>query len=1019
MALTRETLAGIRTLDDLVGLAAALGYQPRCEELALPARHRLGLGQPEVTRAAIVGAHQQLTLYGIVVAVPGRAIMARIAESLALHGSPCLLLGLQAPGVLSAALGGRQLRVSIIEPSAVSAEILGGLAPRPGESGRELATRAAGVLREEGLTTRFFRELTRLHEQTAGAFTGMPRATGDDRRDLALIVLTRVLFLYFVQAKGWLAGRRDFLPSLLDTALRQRRHFHQVVYDPLCFGALSAPLGARTGAARALGDIPFLNGGLFERHALERRFPEASLPNEAWRQLIDELFSRFHFTLREDADADAVDPEMLGRVFEGLMRGDRRRSSGTYFTPRDLLQGVVGEALSAALQGRCGPDVLGIRLLDPAVGSGAFLLEALRQIEHRLGSPADPGEARDRRRTIVRDCLFGVDADPMAVRLAELRLWLALVVDDEAGWNSITPLPNLDRNLRQGDSLLSPMETIHGARLPQSSMLRAVAEQRAEYFAATGRRKSDLSRRLRAEERRVALAATDAELQSLDAHLADAITGRDLFGARGTRDAHRQAQVDEWRRRRRELRLVRRRIHDDDALPFFSYDVHFADVLAAGGFDVVLGNPPWVRGERLPPSTRRQLAARYSTFRAGASRGFAHIPDLSVAFVERAMELTRPGGVIALLLPAKLLRAGYAARLRAHLRRRATVLHLDDRSHAPDSGFDATVFPLACVMRNAPSAPRQRVVVKFDRGAGGVTDESCAADLPLLPDDARSPWLAVSSAVMHELRRLLASGPALHTVFRPRLGVKTGANEVFLRDWALANELPSSCRVPAVQGRDISPFVAEPSACLLAALDASGAPLREPPADVMEWIRGHRSTLLRRSDAGGAPPWALFRTELLKGRWLVVWRDIARRLEAAVLDRSSPRAPVPLNTCYGLIAPDAETASWLVAWLNSPLIRDAAALLAERASGGCFRFSGQTVGMLPVPPAGRDISPLTALGRAALEGKPCDDNELDQVARAALGIGRLAGFDDLRRNAGGDCRPAVPGAGGGGYRLAG
>ena len=399
--------------------------------------------------------------------------MAAAAERLAraTPGERNLLLVLDSPATTLAVAalaphnGGfrpRQLRVALKPPSPVSAEILAGLAARPRDSAVTLAVRAAEVLDEEGLTRRFFRDFSRLHALAAERLAEMPRATAGERRSLALVILTRVLFLYFVQARGWLGGRGDFLPSLLDTALGQGHPFHRAIFEPLCFGALNSPPDRRPRASRALGDLPFLNGGLFERQAIERRYPGAALDNETWRLLFDELFERFHFTVREREDVDAVDPEMLGRVFEGLMARDRRRAQGTYFTPRELLRETVERSLAAALAGRDADAVRRIRVLDPAVGSGAFLLEVLIQLERARAALCPHERPAERRRAIVRDNLFGVDLDPMAVRLAELRLWLALVVHEDTRLDEVAPLPNLDQNLRQGDSLLSPLDLVRG-----------------------------------------------------------------------------------------------------------------------------------------------------------------------------------------------------------------------------------------------------------------------------------------------------------------------------------------------------------------------------------------------------------------------------------------------------------------------------------------------------------------------------------------------------------------------------
>jgi hypothetical protein len=1003
---TRELLSRLRALDDLLELTSALGYAPQADELNGEAQRRLGLAVPALgtRRSAIIGRAGSLAVYGVQADTPSRSAVAaatgRLAQATA--GQQHLLLVLDAAAttlVLATALASegtpavRQLRVPLEDPSPVALEIVQGLAVRPREPALALANRITQTLEEEGLTRRFFREFQRLHCLAAASLTGAPRATDPDRRDLALVTLTRLLFLYFVQAKGWLAGRSDFLPSLLDTALGRGHPFHRRIFEPLCFGALNVPALGRTAIARALGQVPFLNGGLFERHPLEKRFPDAALPNATWRTLFDELFERFHFTVREDGDGDAVDPEMLGRVFEGLMAEAARRDSGTYFTPRALVREIVARAIAAACAGPASRPVERLRVLDPAVGSGAFLLEALQQLERARGALRAGETVAARRRTIVRDNLFGVDTNPMAVRLAELRLWLAMVVDDGAEPADVAPLPNLDWNIRQGDSLLSPLDIPGRGTSVALRQPPAVAERKALYYAASGREKVALGRSIRGDERRWALVAIEASIRSLGGRIADdaAASGCDLFGTPPVRPLSQRARAAVWRRRRQELVALRRSVAQDDALPFFSYDIHFGEAQVDGGFDIVVGNPPWVRGEALPLTLRAALAARYASWRASPGRsGFAHLPDLSVAFVERALELTRPGGIVALLLPSKLLRAGYAARLRALLRRRATILGIGDRAHSARSGFDATVFPMLLVLRHRAGGPDE--CAEITTGTGGRPIHGVAVQRDLAVDDALpgSPWLALPSDLVQAVRSALRCGPALHSRFRPALGVKTGANDIFVRPLASADELPVSLRAPAVLGRDVRPFTVSPSAVLLAAVDRHGAPLTDPPAEVVTYLAPHAGRLARRADArlGRFPPWALFRTDLLRAEWIVVWRDIAPRLEAALLHRGDACDPIPLNTCYGVAAPDQATGVFLVGLFNSRPIRSLAAATAERASGGAYRFSAATIGALPLPSDldSRSCRILESIGREAARGDPHDADDLDAQAARALGL---------------------------------
>src|SRR2546430_12737558 len=153
----------------------------------------------------------------------------------------------------------------------------------------------------------------------------------------------------------------------------------------------------------------------------------------------------------------------------------------------------------------------------------------------------------------------------------------------------------------------------------------------------------------------------------LEGRIAELLTvarDRDLFGRRRGLDASQRALLRLLRINRRELRAGVRRLRREGDAPFFAFEAHFGDIVAGGGFDVVLGNPPWVRAERLPPQVREALTTRYAAWRPASRGGFAHLPDLAVAFVERALELAAPGGVAALLVPAKLASCGYAEPLR-------------------------------------------------------------------------------------------------------------------------------------------------------------------------------------------------------------------------------------------------------------------------------------------------------------------------------------------------------------------
>src|SRR5262249_13163674 len=146
-----------------------------------------------------------------------------------------------------------------------------------------------------------------------------------------------------------------------------------------------------------------------------------------------------------------------------------------------------------------------------------------------------------------------------------------------------------------------------------------------------------------------------------------------------------------------------------------------------GGFDAVIGNPPWVRNSRIDAKTKALLADRYRLFRADGARDAAafHQPDLSIAFVERALALAAPHGAVSLLLPAKVLNAAYAAPLRRHIESKLTVVALDDWSADARRYFDADTFPLGVTVSKRPPSSRPALTL------GG-------SEWALLPDDVRA-----------------------------------------------------------------------------------------------------------------------------------------------------------------------------------------------------------------------------------------------------------------------------------------
>jgi hypothetical protein len=969
-----ETLKSVHALEDLPALAAALGSEPLWDPVP---------GAREGT--VVVGCRGDFPWYAV--AGPRAGTLAQaLARRMAARGRICGALGLEPSlrrlTVTVSLSGAPRMELDLDAPEAASLAKLGRLAKGTFTGAVGFAAFAADVLGGESVGLRFFRQFRETLERMAAGLSGpMP---GAERHALALLQLTRVLFLYFVQARGWLAGNRRFLAEAVDQCLARKRKLHRDLLQPLFFGTLNRPLAERGRAALALGPIPFLNGGLFEPHPLERRF-RRTIDNGLWRDAFDRLFERFHFTLEAEAHG-GIAPDMLGRVFEGVMAPDERRASGTYYTPAALVRELLDQALIPLLAERLGCSetetehrltsgersvwrvVRTLRVLDPSVGSGAFLLGALE----RLTPPGSSGRMRAAlRRQVLRRNLFGVDRNGAAVRLTELRLWLAVIADDPSERpEEVQPLPNLDCLIRQGDSLFDPVSW-SPRRAGGAVSTTSLAALRRSVVIATGAMKRSALRELTRAEVGIAearLAEADASLREAIVECLDAARAADLFGARRGLDRASALRIAELRRELRQVGGIRRALAREREVPWFDYRVQFADVFAGGGFDLVVGNPPWLRAEEVPPELRRRLAGRYRWWRAGGA-GYANRPDLAVAFLERSLELARPGGMVALLVPAKVASAGYGRAVRHGIATSATLVAVADLTGDPRASFEATVYPLALVVRKAAPPPRHRVRIALGRGST-VSQSSLGGG---------GPWLLRREPLRAILAELRESHPPLESIISCHLGLKTGANRLFLNP----SEVEPEVLRWAVRGRDVAPFVAHRRARLLYTHEADGSPLPRLPPRAAAYLAPHAAALRARTDYIGGPLWTLFRARAATGRHRVVWTDLTRVLRAVSL--ASMADAIPLNSCYVALARSDPEADRLAAWLNSSWVRAAARVGAVPAAGGCSRYTARTVGALPLPSSVLADPDLSTLARLAAEGRRVQA-DLDDIAARHLSL---------------------------------
>ena len=312
-------------------------------------------------------------------------------------------------------------------------------------------------------------------------------------RDYVKKLLGRIVFLHFLQKKGWLGvpagkewgeGDRDFMLKLFENASpEQKENFLDEVLEGLFANGLDTNRSDNgdvynTGVQGFCNcRIPYLNGGLFERDALDEK--TSRFPAKYFESLLT-MLSQYNFTIDENDPNDAevgVDPEMLGRIFENLLEDNKDK--GAFYTPKEIVQYMCRESLIAYLQtdqkeddkerirqfvithdvdllGELKEEVeqklIDVKICDPAIGSGAFPMGLLRELFF-CRSAIEPNiveKAADIKRHIIQNNIYGVDIERGAVEIARLRFWLALIVDEK----SPEVLPNLDFKIMQGNSLL-------------------------------------------------------------------------------------------------------------------------------------------------------------------------------------------------------------------------------------------------------------------------------------------------------------------------------------------------------------------------------------------------------------------------------------------------------------------------------------------------------------------------------------------------------------------------------------
>jgi type I restriction-modification system DNA methylase subunit len=554
---------------------------------------------------------------------------------------------------------------------------------------RNLHERAFDV---EAVTDKFFQAYRNLFRFLQKDLT-MQTSDADWAHDYALQFLNRCMFLYFLQRKGWLGNDREFLQSFWESYRKpddehkssveyQKDTFFEFWLQVLFFEAFNKQfLHSRTYFPKHINSIlaqaPYLNGGLLAKNDLDKKYT-FSITDGRFQQVFDFL-QGYNFTIAEDSPLDqevAVDPEMIGKVYESLVNVstelDERGEAGIFYTPRveidlmcrlslvDYLSNQLGRqyrnllfdvvfalephekseaddrADARGLWPKLRASLHSIKIVDPACGSGSFLvgmLYVLDDLQKRANERGYEDEnAYRRKKRIIEESLYGVDVMDWAVHVAELRLWLTLIVEEipddpsistiEGRFARIDPLlPHLSFKIRPGDSLVQEIGSLSmGLNTTKNlspallNRLTTLMRDKRDYFHNHPERHPKTKEQLVQDEFALFCAILDEQihtrqeavkkyLRTIEVHEGERslLDGEPINTPKAKSEIERLRQlITREEHELEKLREARAKLKTPKDEPFV-WDIAFPEVFGEDqqhrGFDIVIGNPPYVRQE--------------------------------------------------------------------------------------------------------------------------------------------------------------------------------------------------------------------------------------------------------------------------------------------------------------------------------------------------------------------------------------------------------------------------------------
>lgn len=442
-------------------------------------------------------------------------------------------------------------------------------------------------------------------------------------RDYVKKMMGRITFLHFLQRKGWMCDDLNYMQNMFENSLYKNDYLESVL-EPLFFGILNTKPAEREALfadydwdkslLNEWKDIPYLNGGLFERDKEDE--PESRFPADYFKRLF-QFFSEYNFTIDENDPNDAevgVDPEMLGKIFENLLEDNKDK--GAFYTPKEIVRYMCQESLIAYLETNTSiakdkirqfvlspeegvkdipenkkPKLLtaleNVKICDPAIGSGAFPMGLLNELLYcREVLSGDHYDRAEIKKSIIQNNIYGVDIEKGAVDIARLRFWLSIVVDEE----TLSPLPNLDYKIMQGNSLI---ESFMGVDLSKLTYEKEYKKDKGEISLF-----DDEKNRLQKTVSHLLSSYYSCSDHDRKVTLQQEIS--DTINKQLEAQAYDPAILDQ-------LKTINLAENNN----FFLWHTWFSDVFNRdddkNGFDIVIGNPPYVSAVNMARTGEEKL----------------------------------------------------------------------------------------------------------------------------------------------------------------------------------------------------------------------------------------------------------------------------------------------------------------------------------------------------------------------------------------------------------------------------